>query len=330
MQPRVAVCIVTHNSEADLPGCLESVRGLDYDPLEVVIVDCASGDQSPQLAGEFSSERIASRTVALRENRGFAGGMNAAIEQTDAPFILSLNPDARPRPDFLSRLVGTFTRLREHRIGALTGRLLRPGDGPEKTIDAAGMHLTLTWRHFDHNSGEIDHGQRPDTERVFGATGAASLFWRQALEDAALDGEIFASEFHSYREDAELCFRLRERGWEVIYEPTAIAVHSRTNLPERRRQMSVAINYHSLKNRYLLRIYHQSASNLLMTFLPAISRDLAIAAYVLVRERNSLASYRWLWNKRRWLLARRRLVQQRRLISARDLNQWFFRRRRPL
>ena len=47
--PSVAVCIVTYNSAADLPACLESVEALEYRPLELVIVDCASQDGSVEL-----------------------------------------------------------------------------------------------------------------------------------------------------------------------------------------------------------------------------------------------------------------------------------------
>jgi hypothetical protein len=116
----------------------------------------------------------------------------------------------------------------------------------------------------------------------------------------------------------------------VLYEPTAVAVHARVNLPERRRQMSMAVNYHSLKNRYLLRCYHQSLSNFLMTFVPAMARDFAISTYVLLKERSSLAAYRWLWANRRRIFARRHVIQQRRLVPPREINRWFFRRRLPL
>ena len=45
-----AVCIVTHNSAADLPGCLEAVARLAHRPLEIVVVDCASTDGSLEAA----------------------------------------------------------------------------------------------------------------------------------------------------------------------------------------------------------------------------------------------------------------------------------------
>ncbi len=323
---RVAVCIVTHNSAADLPACLASLAAQDHRDLEVVIVDCASADGSAEVAERAAPAGLAPRVLRLGENRGFAGGMNAALAASAAPLVLLLNADARPEPDFIRRLAARLDAHPELRIAGVTGRLLRPAaNGQPPTLDACGMRLTLTWRHLDRGSGRPDRGQWSRPERVFGATGAASLFRRQALLDTAIEGEVFDSAFHSFREDAELCFRLRERGWELVYEPAARAEHRRTNLPERRRGMPPEVNFHSLKNRYLLRLYHQTAVNFVITLLPALARDLGALVYVLVREPGSRRAYGWLWRRRREILRRRRLIQSRRTAPRWALDRWFFR-----
>jgi GT2 family glycosyltransferase len=321
----VAVCLVTHNSAPDLPGCLEAVAGLRHRPLEIAVVDSGSSDASLEAARRAAPPGIAWRDAGYAANIGFAAGMNAAIALTRAPFVLLLNADARPRPDFLDRLLARMEAHPALRVGAVTGRLVRPAaPGEAPVLDACGMRLTATWRHLDRGSGEMDRGQWAAADRVFGATGAASLFRRAALEDAALDAaEVFDPRFHSFREDAELSFRLRERGWEILYEPAAVAEHRRFNLPERRAAMPAAVNLHSLKNRYLLRIYHQTARNLLRTSLPTLARDLGALAYVLLRERSSLGAYAWLLRHRAELVARRRAIQRRRLVPAADLDAWF-------
>ncbi|HWN41925.1 MAG TPA: glycosyltransferase, partial [Thermoanaerobaculia bacterium] len=205
---KVAVCIVTYDSAPDLPGCLESIGRLDHRPLEIVVVDNASHDGSLEIAKRHAPAGIPLEAVASPENLGFAAGMNAAFARTEAPFVLTLNADARPSPDYVTRLLA---RVAKHgtTAGAVTGKLVRPSG----ELDACGMRLTPNWRHLDRGSGEPDRGQFSRPERVFGATGAASLFRREALDDAAVEGEIFDPRFHSFREDAELCFRLRERGW---------------------------------------------------------------------------------------------------------------------
>ncbi|HXO20520.1 MAG TPA: glycosyltransferase [Thermoanaerobaculia bacterium] len=326
--PTVAVCIVTYDSAADLPGCLAAVAALEHRPLDLVIVDSASSDGSLELARTAAPPGIPLTVVSLAENVGFAGGMNAALARTSAPFVLTLNADARPEPAYVGRLLARMAAP-ALRVGAVTGRLVRPAEADDREgnrrLDACGMRLTLTWRHLDRGSGEVDRGQLGVPERVFGATGAASLFRREALLDAAVDGEVFDPLFHSFREDAELCFRLRERGWEVLYEPAAIAVHRRFNLPERRAAMPPAVNFHSLKNRYLLRIYHQTGRNLALTLLPCLARDLLALGYVALREPSSWAAYAWLWRHRAAAWRRRREIAARRTRPAAELDHWFWR-----
>jgi GT2 family glycosyltransferase len=350
----VAVLVVTYNSADDLPGGLGAVAALAPPPAELVIVDCASQDASLAVARSTVPAAIPAKIAPLSENLGFAGGMNRAIALSTAPYLLTLNADARPEPGFLAPLVALLEDPRHARVGAVTGRLVReraedaaaggaargapdinlsgvavPGRSAT-LLDACGMRLSWTWRHFDRGSGEPDRGQYRSPARVFGATGAATLWRRAALEDVALDGQIFDERYHSFREDAELAFRLRERDWEIVYEPAAIATHRRRVLPERRSKLPAAVNLHSLKNRYLLRIDHQTAGNLLWTLPATLARDLAALAWVLLRERSSLAAYTWLWRERRQLAAHRRLVQSRRTVPARAIGRWFLRSAEPL
>jgi GT2 family glycosyltransferase len=324
----VAICIVTHDSAADLPGCFEAIAALEHRPLEVVVVDCASHDGSLEAARAHAPAGIPFQAVDLGENLGFAGGMNAALARTRAPWVLSLNADARPGPDYLTRLLDCVRDRPDVRIGAVTGRLIRPSE--PRRLDACGMLLTRNWRHLDRGSGEVDRGQWSVPERVFGATGAASLFRRAALDDVAVEGEVFDSRFHSFREDAELCFRLRERGWEVAYEPAAVCEHRRFNLPERRSTMPAAVNLHSLKNRYLLRIYHQTGGNFLRTFFPTLIRDVAALGWVLLRERSSLGAYGWLWRNRKEIFRRRRIIRGRRTVPPGAIDRWFSVQGEPL
>ena len=212
---RVAIAIVTHNSVGDLAACFQAIERLTCRPAELVVVDCASGDGSAAEAERLARslpEEIPAKVVPLAENLGFSGGMNEAFSRTSAPWILTLYADALPAPDYLDRLLERAAAHPDFQVGAVTGRLVRAGENPS-VLDACGMRLTRTWRHLDRGSGEVDSGQYARAERVFGATGAASLFRRAALDDVAIGGEIFDPAFHSFREDAELCFRLRERDW---------------------------------------------------------------------------------------------------------------------
>lgn len=90
------------------------------------------------------------------------------------------------------------------------------------------------------------------------------------------------------------------------------------------------VNRHSLKNRYLLRLYHQTAGNALRTAPPTLMRDALALGYVLLRERSSLGAYAWLWQNRRRLLERRRLLRGRRTAPPEAVNRWFRHEALPL
>lgn len=341
----VAVCIVTYDSVRDLPDCLLSVAALDGVDAQVCVVDNASSDGSADLAERLTGELgLNARIVRKTENAGFAVGMNDAVAATvesGSPWVLVLNPDARPAPDYVSRLVerAELCEAVKLRAGALTGRLTRPA-GPDgldgvSTLDACGMVLRRTWRHLDRGSDEPDDGRYGEAQRVFGATGAAALYRREALADVAIPSDeemdlVFDPLFHSYREDAELCFRLHERGWSVVYEPMARCEHRRSVVPANRRATSAFVNFHSLKNRYLLRAYHETGATVLSTLPLALLRDLAALVWVLVAERGSLAAYAWLWRHRKAWWRRARAIRARRTVPARDVARWFARDSLPL
>lgn len=341
----VAVCIVTYNSADDLAACLEAVAAQDHRPLEVVIADCDSQDNSVQVAGDtlrrfFGGDEVPTRVHPLEKNRGFAGGMNAAFKLTSAPYLLTLNADVHLESDYLSRLLGHVHPQGQppsHHVGAVTGRLLRPPetDGTVR-LDACGMHWTRQWRHLDRGSGEVDRGQFGVPETVVAGTGAATLLARRALDDVAIRGhggdhasEHFAESFHSYREDAELGLRLAGRGWCTVYEPAAVATHRRSVDSGQRRGVAPAINRSSLKNRYLLRIFHQRWSNFWRTLPWTLSRDALALGWVLLAEHSSWGAYSWLWRHWRQCWRTRRCIQ-RRVTHPEAVEHWFRQASKPL
>ena len=90
------------------------------------------------------------------------------------------------------------------------------------------------------------------------------------------------------------------------------------------------VNFHSLKNRYLLRAYHQTWATRLFTAVPTLWRDAIALLYVLLFERSSLAAYAWLWRHRTEIRERARAIRSRRTASAWNVAMWFFDEDRPI
>jgi hypothetical protein len=112
-------------------------------------------------------------------------------------------------------------------------------------------------------------------------------------------------------------------GWRALCEPRAVADHVRTVTPEVRRALTAAINMHSVKNRFLLRLKNEGAYLALRNAPFELFRDLVVLAAALTVERSSLPAFAWLWRNRSRVVARRRAIQARRRVSDRALARWF-------
>lgn len=326
MQEPYAVLIVSHNSAETLAACLTAVSLLDPPPSETLIIDNASSDDSPTIARSFGLP-----LKILEENTGFTGGMNTGLKILKSTWALLLNPDCALSEDFVSRLMESIERQDDsERIGSATGLLMRAA-GPEldatEMIDSAGMVVTPSGRHFDRGTGMKYKKEFTRPAWVFGGTGAATLYRRAALEDVAFaDGSVFAPSFFAYREDAELAWRLQWRGWRCLFEPSARAAHRRGLRPETGRAKSKSINYHSVRNRYLMRIHCADIGWHLRCFPDWILRDLLVLAACGSIEISSLPALIEIFKLRRDALSRRRWVLSRRKVESRRISSWF---RRP-
>ena len=155
------------------------------------------------------------------------------------------------------------------------------------------------------------------------ASGAAALYRRRMLKDVALDGECFDEDFFAYREDADLAWRAQLFGWKVLYTPRAIATHERKVLPERRGSLPKAINMHSVKNRFMLRLKNQTPLEFLVLFLPSVFRDLQVVVYVVLFERSSLPGLVFVVRHLGRIWSKRRRVMSHRTANGRDMLRWF-------
>lgn len=321
------VVVVTHGHAQTLPACLGAVAGLVPAPRSVVVVDNASGDASAEMAAAWH-DRLPLEVLRRPDNSGFAAGLNQGLSRSTAPWVLSLNPDCAPRPDFVARLLELMCAAPQAEgVGAVTGRLLRgrgPGIEPEGVLDAAGMVVTPSGRHLDRGAGEPDDGRYGQAARVFGGTAAATLYRRHALEDVAYpDGQVLAESFFAYREDAELAWRLQWRGWSCLYAPLAVAIHRRGFRPEAGRRGHDLVNLHSVKNRFLLRLHCADLAWHLRCFPWWLLRDLAVVAACLSVETSSLPALRQLWRLRKDARRRRRWVLSRATAAPREVAGWF-------
>lgn len=317
---RLLVHVVTWNSEDSIAGCMQSVvqqQGFVLgESLVLRVTDNCSGDSTVDRARQFEGPGV---EVCVNEaNLGFCGAHNQGIGRLlEGKFdaVVVLNPDVRLEPDALQRMVDVVKRAND--IGMVTPKLLRanadlsPVEPP--VIDAAGMFLTASLRHFDRGSGEVDIGRFDQPEDVFGGTGACLLITRRCAENllispAISDGpvtriypqlaagasdrpKLFDEAFFAYREDADISWRAQLLGWRCRYEPGAVGYHVRVVVPERRAQLPASLNRYSVRNRFLLQMHNWRLSRGTWSFVNGIIfRNLIVICGVLLRERSSLGA----------------------------------------
>jgi GT2 family glycosyltransferase len=309
--PKVAVNIVTFNSGRDMAACLESLRHQTFDDFEIHVLDNASSDETLKAIEPFDVAYLERSPI----NTGFCKAHNELARRFPSEYVLFLNPDAVLSATFIQELVQAMDSRPD--AASASGKLLRM-DGT--TIDSTGIVMLREQRHLDRGADQTDAGQFERSEDIFGPSGAAAMYRRRALDDVAIDGQYFDEDFFAYREDADLAWRCRLLGWTSIYVPTAVARHRRRVTPERRGELPKEINYHSVKNRFLLRLNNMTGNLYRRDFWPITCRDAAVIGYVLVREWSSIPGLFYIARNLPRLLRKRRAIQLRRRA---DPVNWF-------
>lgn len=322
----VSVIVINFNGLADLPACLESVAGQDYPELELLIIDNGSTDGSAEWLREWAQAQsgrtrfklAGSPVVENGANTGFSPALNQGIKATSGELVMPLNTDVVLEPAFISRLVEAFE---DRGVGSVSGKLLRfPPFGEDNIIDTAG-HVIFNNR-LAESLGEGRRGAASFLEpmEIWGTCGAAAVYSREMLDDVAVEGEYFDEDFFAFWEDLDLDWRARMRGWRCMFEPAAVGYHRRGGAGYRK---SLLVETHNYKNRYLMIIKNDSARYLLRN-LPGLAATEALkGGALLVRCPKALLGLGQVVRLLPAMVRKRRVIQSRRLVPARDLDGWF-------
>ncbi len=221
----LSVVILNWNVCDLLDRCLTSLRS-DHCALEIIVVDNASGDGSVALVrGKYPQVTL----IANTENRGFTGGNNQGIEAAHGRFIMVLNPDTEVLGDALDRMVAYLDG--HPRIGALGPLLLNP----DRTIQSSRRRFpTLATAFFESTWLQgiapkrllaqyyMDDVPPTTIHAVDWLNGACTVFRHEALDQV---GRYDTQNFFMYSEELDLCRRVKEAGWQIVFFPEAQVIH---------------------------------------------------------------------------------------------------------
>lgn len=211
--PLISVVLLNWNGEQVVEKCLKSLQGQTYHPLELIVVDNASTDQSVELIRKNFPEV---KLVLNEKNLGFGGGNNVGIRASQGRFIMMLNNDTRLDPSCIEELKRGLEK--SDRYGACASKILLEYE--ENLIDAAGIVVCPDG--LSIGRGRLESGDHYNEEtEVFFASDCACLYRREMLEDIGLYDE----DFFAYADETDMGWRAQLAGWKCIYKPRAVVYH---------------------------------------------------------------------------------------------------------
>lgn len=309
--------IVNHGSYDDLDRCLDALASQSHPPSAIFVYDTG---EDPERFEQLARDHVHVK-FELGDNRGYAGGANRVIDRLcatapeigeagkacDEPaFVIVMNPDVILNHDFAEKLIDAVVHAPA--VAIATGKLLRPD---RRTLDSAGIVFPRHRRPRDRGSEELDRGQYDLPERVDAASGAVLLLRVCVLQDLALEGEVFDESFFAYHEDTDLCWRARRFGYEVLYEPRAVAIHARGWQKRARERIPVEIRRHSFKNHYLQVVKNETVRGGLLNLPWLLGWEVLRLGFAILRDRPMLLAYVLAWRALPTARRRRALVNSR-------------------
>lgn len=216
MTPDLTVQVVNYNTAEYLRPCLDSVlAALAQAPVSsrVAVLDNGSSDDLSAIGAAFAG---AVDFDAVGENRGFGAGHNALAARNGSPLICCVNPDVvAEQRDVFVRLLAAL----EDPGVAVAGPLLRTPDGSPQRFDHGELHGLRA--RIASGAGHAHWQPRTERTEVAWVSGAFMLMRRSAFEAAG----GFDEGFFLYKEEEDLCLRIRHAGGRVLYCPDAEARH---------------------------------------------------------------------------------------------------------
>ncbi len=227
MSPRrfkASIIIPVFNKLELTRQCLTTLASLTTMPeYEVIVVDNHSTDGTAEFLASLGGDV---QVIRNPENHGFAIACNQGAKAARGEFLLFLNNDTIPTEGWLNALVDEVER---HPDVAVVGSKLLYEDGTIQHAGVAFSRIVFTpyhiYRRFPADSPMVN--RRREFQCV---TGACMLVRREVFEQVGQFDEGFKNGF----EDVDLCLKIREQGWHIIYRPDSVVYHLESQTPGRK------------------------------------------------------------------------------------------------
>ena len=224
---RLSIIIVSWNVRSELLDCLRSIQqNVPSHSYEVIVVDNASTDGTIDAVKQGFPEI---QLIANTKNSGFAAANNDGIKQSRGEYILILNPDTITPSSSLDVLVKFMDDNKD--VGMCGPKLLNCDGTAQQSIHrfpsfrgALHRHTAFKFLGIFKNQykkwimKDVSYDNQMDVDQVMGA---ALMTRRSLLKSVGLMDE----RFFMYYEEVDLCYRIKQAGWRIVYVPEATITH---------------------------------------------------------------------------------------------------------
>lgn len=221
----LSIVIVNYQTFEMTRNTINSILEYSYPfSYEIFVVDNASGDDSLSRLQEYFKDKV--KFIASRENNGFAAGNNQALRQVNSDYVLLLNSDTIVWQNTLENI---YNYMEKHvDVGACGCRVMLEDGQLDKACKRSFPNVKNSFFRLFHiptNSKEDNYNltDLPDDGiyEIDCLTGAFMFIRGNALDEAGLLDETF----FMYGEDIDLCYRIKNGGWKIIYYGESSITH---------------------------------------------------------------------------------------------------------
>lgn len=218
---KVAVVILNWNGERFLENFLPSVVACNAFYSKIILADNDSTDNSvAYVKNNFPSIEI----IQNPSNGGFAKGYNDALKYVDAEYYVLLNSDVEVTPGWMDSIIQLMNE--DPSIAACQPKIKAYHD--KKMFEYAGAAGGFIDKYgYPFCRGRIlekteqDTGQYNDVREVFWATGACLFIRSKCYHEVG----GFDEDFFAHMEEIDLCWRLKNLGYKIMYSPSSTVYH---------------------------------------------------------------------------------------------------------
>lgn len=252
MKYNLSIQIINYNTKTYLKTCLDSLlKDMEGIPISYVInvLDNNSGDDLTDLERIYDKDKV--KFYNSKINYGFGGGHNYLSRQCESEYMLILNSDILFIEDkTVERLYNTIAGRNEYKAA---GPRLVVEDYEQQPFDHGELKGLMAY--LKNNYGASYWKPRKEPSDAAWVSGA--VFLVETATFKKIDG--FDEKFFLYKEEEDLCIRIRETGAKILYEPRITVMHYGHVVARRSIHFDNSMNYYldkHFRNKLLYKILH--------------------------------------------------------------------------